>query len=33
MITWQVATEGWLRLATEQGKTQPCMQMGEHGLE
>ena len=33
MIIWQVVTEGWLRLATEQAKTQPCMQMGENELE
>ena len=33
MVIWQVVTEGWLRLATEQAKTQPCMQMGENELE
>ena len=33
MIIWQVVTEGWLRLATGQAKTQPCMQMGENELE
>ena len=33
MKIWQVVTEGWLRLATEQAKTQPCMQMGENELE
>ena len=25
--------EEWLRLATAQAGHQPCMQMGEHGLE
>ena len=33
MIIWQMVTEGWLRLTTEQARLQPCMQMGENEFE